>query len=646
MSRKKKKPTQRRKNLTDATYDQLQKISDLIESGDFDQAHDLLEPLEKKFPANDEIWEERAHFYWAIGDINEAWWSSYRALQLDPYNMQVLTNLMYLSAEAHLSWATLYYFERYEENSVFPPPQLVRLKESLEELTQDLYEKYPETRDKKLSDLALIDIGIHLTNLNKLDEAMKVSQRVLKIFPTLAHVRQSMSVLLMLQGKLDKAIDYTQESVSQYPNDTIAPYLLSQFHYLIGNSETAQELCLEIMSDPPVDVAEYSQRFQLLAILDQADDILKTYELFLRDHKQGDLTPDTLHFVATAMALKGEIKKAKALWTEIKPNSSLIVSQNLEDIDLPISQQNGIAYFELEFLVPPIWIDLVSQPAKNNAQMKRRIDKLFKDAPWFENLIRFLFLRGDSESREFALFICGHHPLPILHDFAIGTKGTDAHRLRALFLLMRHEMISQDSLPEILMNGEWQIPELFKYKITYESTPDDLPKHIQRKIERCHELVSARDWYAALDLIEDTRELVPDSRALMNFEITVLKAIDEKDEAELLLEELIEKHPNYLFARMDKARSLIEQKKYDEVGQWIEPIESRSEFHYSELRAYAITKIEWFIAQKENDMALDWLHQLEAIFPESADDFQTYHRRLSVNRLLSSVPLFGRFFNR
>jgi predicted Zn-dependent protease len=637
----KKSILKRRKNLSDEVYEKLQEISDLIDQGDFDSAYDLLAPLERKYPVNDEIWEERTHFYTSLGDISEAWWSAYRTLQLNRDNMQVLTSIVYLSTELQMTWAIQYYIELYRENSVFLPPQFTRLNESLDELAQEIHQTNPETKGRKLADLALIDISRQLMVHSQLDEAIKVCRRAIKIFPDSQHVNQTMSILLMSLGELQKAIDHVQKAIVQFPEDSTFPHLLSQFYYLKGDIEAAEKVYQDLLSSPPSNIAEYPQRIQLLAALDKADDILSIYQTYLVDNPDQELPLEISHYVATAMALTGDTKNAKNIWKETQDSAPSIASENLQDLDLPPSRQNGVAYFDIGFIIPSPWIELLSQPTKSDAQIKRRIDKLFKSAPWFENLIHILLQRGDAESRRFAFFICTYHPVPLLHEFVTGTKGSDVQRLTALAILIKQDMVSVDDLPEIMMDGKSLVPDLFKYKITYEPIYEELSKYDQRMIRKCHELLVEEYWGEALDLIFDTLELLPDNRVLFNYRVMALMGMGDKVAADEVLEEMVEKFPDYHFTRMDKARRLIQEKQYDEAQQWIKLVEAQTEFHFSELKVYAIAKIEWFIAHKENDTARNWLHQLEAVFPELVDDLQMYHKKLE--NPFASIPLLNRF---
>ena len=644
MAKKKNKSgSSGKKYLSDKAYDTLQEISDLLEKDNFDTAYALLEPLLHKYPTNNEVWEERAHFYMVVGDVSEAWWSAYRALQYNRSNMQVLTNIIYLSADFYLQWATQYYIELYAENAVFLPPQFIRMKEGFDKLNEDFYEKNPDARGKKLADLALIDIARQLTSCAQIDEAMTVCRRAQKLFPNSPQVRQIMSILLMSQGKLDKAIDYLEETAPQFPDDIITLHLLSQFYHLYGNVASSEKIYQDLKLSQPKDVPEYVQRIQLLAVLHKLDDMLAIYQAYLAEYPDINIPNGILHFVATATALSGDIQKAKKMWKEMQDIG--IATENLRDLDLHPSQQKGITYFELSFIMPPIWLEILSQSAKSSAQIKQRIDKIIKQSPYFEHLISILLQWGDAESREFATYISTYYPLPMVRDFALGTKGSDLQRLSALSSLIKQGSVSVDDLPEIMINGQLQQPELFKFKINYESTPEDLPKHIQRKIETCFNLLSDGDWDDAYDLIVELRETMPDNRTLMNFEVMALKGLEEYDEADEVLDEMVEKFPDYHFTRMDKARRLIKDKQYDEAQKWIEPVETRKEFHHSELRSYAITKIEWFMAHNEMDAARNWLHQLEALFPEFSDSLTTYHSKLSINSLLS-IPIVKRLFGR
>jgi hypothetical protein len=79
---------------------------------------------------------------------------------------------------------------------------------------------------------------------------------------------------------------------------------------------------------------------------------------------------------------------------------------------------------------------------------------------------------------------------------------------------------------------------------------------------------------------------------------------------------LVEKYPDYLFARCAMARLCAGDKQIDQAQEWLKPIMSRQQFHVSEFTAFAIAQIEVLEASGQHDGARQWLQMWEQADPD------------------------------
>lgn len=618
MARQKNRLRKTKKNFDTDAYDKLEKISKLVNRSVFEEADELLLELESDYPRNDEVLESRGDYFAHLGLVNGAWWYMYQAFNINSDNMSALSRLILLCSDLSLPLATLFYIERYEDLSVIMPPSLLRLRYETREIADKLVVDEP-TLVGNIRDQALLDLAQQLLNVGQIEEADKICRRALKKFPNIVSSHHIAAHILVQKGKLPAAIKQTQQVIKSFPNDRTARYMLFKMYYLIGDIASAEQLSIELLGsgiDTPKDIAN---RIEMLAVLNKPQEILDLFESLAKPADGVDIQIDVAHYVATSFALVGNIEQAQRLWRSIEHVAPDIVNENLLDITAVINVKNGFAYFDMPFWIPHAWVDEVSTPASSTAHHKRRVQKLFKQASWLEHLVTVLFERGNEEGREFALHLCQSNPLPILESFVTGTKGSDGHRLHALKIMIDNEMITRDNLPDIWLGGTWQQPELFKYEITYDANPANTSRQVWQMIERIHALLVEEDWDTALNLIEKAREIDPDERTLMNYQKTALDEMELYEEADQILDELLEKHPDYLFAHIDKARQLIDDEELDEAYTYLSRFQSQPKFHVSEVKAYGVVTLKWLMAKDKLEKALNWSYQLEVIVPDLAD---------------------------
>jgi tetratricopeptide (TPR) repeat protein len=636
MARKKK--STRSKRLDSNAYDKLDEISKLITRNNFDDADDLLDELETQYARNDAILESRGDFYMAIGDLSEAWWHMYQAVELNSDNMSALSNLIFLSSRLGLLYATVVYIEKYKENSVIMPPALVRQYDEFKKIIADIQGDNPERQGKSINDLMLLDLTSQLTQIHQIDEAEKICRRALKKLPDLVHVHHLWSTILSQKGQLLKAIDHLEKVQPQFPDDQITKIALCDMYFFKGEVEVAEKLCQEILKEPTTTSYETQLRIEMLAVLNKPQDIVDIFEANADPTGKTDIDVNTLHLVATSFALLGDVEQARTLWKNIVEAAPMIVEDNLDDLTKPAYMQNGIAYFEMPFWIPSAWIDMLSVPAKNIAQNKVRIQKLFKKSPWLEHLVKVLFERGNQEGREFALHLCQSNPLPILEPFVTGKAGTDHDRLTGLKIMLDNDMMTRENLPDMWMDGEWEQPELFKYNTTYDAVESYDNKDVQQLIQEIHDVIRAGDFETALDMLDEAGDIDPDNRTLLNYELVAYNQLGMEDYALDVLDEMVDKHPDYYFTRIEQARALIKQDKLDEAKDYLTFEKDYDEpVHISELRVYVVASIEWLIAKKMYHKALTWLNQIQVIAPELHGKLNQYYMQILTDRTMSTL---------
>jgi predicted Zn-dependent protease len=126
------------------------------------------------------------------------------------------------------------------------------------------------------------------------------------------------------------------------------------------------------------------------------------------------------------------------------------------------------------------------------------------------------------------------------------------------------------------------------------------------------------DFVKAETLAREVVALAPDDPSPQNHLIAALQGQNRDQEAQVLIRQLAERHPDYLFGRVAMARLCVQEGNLDEANRWLEPLLSRERFHFSEFGALCVAQIELMIAEQKFDGARSWLQIWEQVVPKDA----------------------------
>jgi tetratricopeptide (TPR) repeat protein len=283
----------------------------------------------------------------------------------------------------------------------------------------------------------------------------------------------------------------------------------------------------------------------------------------------------------------------------------------------------------LQHWVSPRWLEelvrIADKRGQSNAALKQALDKLLQANPGLETVLSILFERGDAEGRRFALQIAGAAQLPLLCDFARGENGTDQERAQAAQTAAQIGLLPRGKPVSMLVKGKRDEMLLFGYEITGEVVPNKLSSQAKKAMQATADAINQADFARAERLAHEALALAPDDPTLHNHLIAALQGQDRDQEAQVLIRQLAERFPDYLFGRVSMARLCAREGKTDEANRWLEPLLSREQFHYSEFAALCVAQIELMIAERKFDGAQSWLRIWEQVIPD--DPRQDVFRR-------------------
>jgi tetratricopeptide (TPR) repeat protein len=175
-----------------------------------------------------------------------------------------------------------------------------------------------------------------------------------------------------------------------------------------------------------------------------------------------------------------------------------------------------------------------------------------------------------------------------------------------------------------------RIVRLHSYTITEEALKDDRDESgdsAARKFlyESCEDLFHQvhEDPAGAIPQLEKLLERFPECGTLMNWLATAYGHTHQQEKAEQISERNFQLHPDYLFARVNRAALLLEQSKTDEAAEVMENkwdlkqlYPSRDVFHMSEFLALSHVAVMYHTQIGQLEMACSITESMEEIDPD------------------------------
>jgi len=195
-----------------------------------------------------------------------------------------------------------------------------------------------------------------------------------------------------------------------------------------------------------------------------------------------------------------------------------------------------------------------------------------------------------------------------------------------------------------------QAPEavrLISYEIIYEPLPDTaydrLPESVKNQLDRLYADLSAPRPGDRLVQLLALIEQYPDVPQIYNYLYAAYKKLNDRRNARRVLEETLERFPDYLFGRIAYADECLQQGETEKVPeifgncfelQLLYP--ERRRFHISEVLGFYATMARYFCDRGEPDVAERYYELMHKLDPEDPRT-QLVERFLSISRVSSSL---------
>ncbi|MBE9077202.1 tetratricopeptide repeat protein [Romeria aff. gracilis LEGE 07310] len=634
MVKRKKKPANLRtwgfgtKNLES----ELRRVEAYLAKENWIDALEVLQTLVEQQPQHKKIWGYMAEASFEIGNMqlyqkaceglcraapNDA--SS--AFQLGSAYLHNLHPLLALEA-----------FER--AVAIAPDHELAaKAKETLEQLTPQLtgvLEEMGLTQANGKEIAILHERGQAYLEQGDYAAAREAENQVLALHPDFLSAHNNLSLISWLEGDAEDAIAIAQHVLERDPDNIHALSNLVHYRVVVGQAEAAQPYGERLKASQADAWDGWTKKLEGLSYLADDAGVVEVFEQAVAagvaDSPAGAMF---YHLAAVGLARTGDRVAAIAQWgkaLELQPSLDL-AADNLRDIRKPASQRHGAWPYSWEYWLPPkASADLMeslktAKPLTTVDQIVPKIRAFLSRHPELLTLFPRILERGGPAGQQFvfgnAAQIRSPELLEMVKDFALSQSGTDQMRYQAAMLAVEVGLLAKDKV-RLWMGGEWRELMLLAYEfhgeLMYEHS-----KQVEKLLAQGTPLLRQRtksQAEAAEALFMEALKLEPDAPDLKNNLAMAYLIQGREADSQALIDEVIERYPDYLFARAARAEALIDAGELDAAEALLKPFLKRDRFHFMEFSAFSEAYITLLLAQKQRDGARSWLQMWQQALPD------------------------------
>jgi Flp pilus assembly protein TadD len=478
----------------------------------------------------------------------------------------------------------------------------------------------------------------------------RTAQSILRQRPHFAPALNNLSLAYWVEGQLDRAIESAKQVLSFAPDNIHALSNLIHFLCLAGRTEEARAYGDRLQASVAPAADKRLKQVEAFSFLGDDETVLALFDQAAgTDEREGTFaSPVLYHLAAVAAARLGRETEAHRSWRRaLKIQRGFdLARENLDDLKRPVGERHGPWPFPLtSWLSPRAIADLRSSAqsaGKSERASQAALRRILTKHPEVASTLPALLERGDPYGRELAVMLARAAQTPALLEalrtFALDTHGPDQMRIEAAQFLRE-----QGALPggetRLYVKGEWQTLMLLGFEIGDESEEQEsYPPRVEKLAERATLALQDNDGQQAEALLNEALAIVPDSPGLLNNLAVAYQLQGRAEEAEQMVCQLHERHPDYLFARVSVAQMAIRDGDLERARELLHPLMQRQKFHFSEFDNLCAALIDLYLAEDKPEGAQSWFRMWESADPENPR-LLPYKARVSrLGRLLGRRP--------
>ncbi|MEO0560817.1 MAG: tetratricopeptide repeat protein [Chloroflexota bacterium] len=604
-------PTQRQS-------EQLDRIDDMRDAGEFDRAYDEIVAFTGKHSQIVEGWALRFEIASFLGEHFSGWEAAQQVYRLVPDAEASLYNYIYALMQMMMPFTAAHYATRYLEK--YPKGnQAETVEEMLDVATAtiaDIINNDPSLTDATEESLLALDRGQTLAIHGEYAEAHKSLKKAARLLPNSPTPQNAIVNTYVQMGDYKKALRAAEYGVKQFPNNAETCSLVARMLLRMGRQEAAEPHIERLLEIPRENPMIYLNVAKALAFIPDGDGLITLYEEFEKAHNDSDMFetigPSLMVLAGTAHYEQGRTDDADDLWEialDLDEDNDM-ADTNLYALDAEPGSHVGPAYIPADVLIPQGWLATLEKATRNKTgtMLEYAIGRVVKKTEGMLATFALCLRLGDGDAIYHALHMAKYFPLTTLVDFALGARGTDYHRIKAARLATRHGLLAPDMPITMLIDGEPTEITIIDLDVTHEQIEDSLHSEaLQEVIERVHGRLLSEAFEAAITDVEEALVMFPGNKTLMNYKYAALMNLGQREEAAAMGDEMMRLHPDYLFSKVSQFNGLMDNEQYDEAADLLGTVEVNETIHASEFAAIASMQITLADATDKPAVAKQWV---------------------------------------
>lgn len=644
------------KGIPPPLYDGLGKAYRLDRQRKWDQARDLLQDLDRRYPNRAEVLAGLLNVYYELGDVTSYQFACQRLVSLrpdDPDLRLMLAGSCMENVRPALAIRNFRCFlERWPDDVRAPD-----VRKTVAGLEAEMEETLPDlglNSEDGLQLPALHEEVLCCLQQRQFGRARQLAEQLLKRHPEFTPAINNLGEAHFREGRIADAVAAARRVLQRNPDNFHALGNLARYLCASGRADEARPWTERLQSVESTDSDLWIKKAETFSFLGDDQAVLEAFQASQRNPTRETDSRQALmcHLAAVAAMRLGRENDARNLWKRaLKLDPGLEVAKaNLEDSNEPVGQRHASWPYDLDHWLPQALVRKLplrlkrARHRRSEKALTRETRRYLQEHPQVAATLPMLLDRGDPDGREFAfrVAVLAETPesLEALRDFALGQRGPDRLREEAAENLRRAGILPAGPV-RMWIKGQWQEVLVFGFEVYEEPNRVHRP-HVEDLAREAMTALRNGDAQETERLIKQALEIEPDAPDLLNNLATAYRLQGRHDDWKHLVHQIHQRDPDYFFGRLNMALERLDENDLEEARKMLIPLLSRQRLHLTEFTSLAQIEIELCRAEGHKDAARSWLQMWEDVDPDNPN-LQHCQRRLGSPGLREAISkLAGR----
>ncbi|MBN2116520.1 MAG: tetratricopeptide repeat protein [Anaerolineales bacterium] len=637
-------------NLPRKLRDGLAEAESLLAKNEPQDALNLLQELDRKFPRQPDVLGYMANACLDLGDQHGYLHAIYQLHNLTPNRPDIKLGL----AGAYLATGRIALALRTFRQFLKQWPHDERatdVQKTIPQLEQGLTEMLGQMDFFLESGLDFVckheELQV-LMELGNYERGKQLAKSLLEQQPNFVPVLNNLSQVYWLEGNLARATELSQQVLDIQPDNVHALSNLTRFLFMQGKQEEAIGLAHRLETSQAEAADLWVKKAEALSFIGDEDGVLALLDDAKQAGELDQLSESVWHWCAAAEYRKGNESKARKYWQkclQLAPHF-LQAKDNLEELKKPRHERNCPQAFSLDAWLSRNTISSLTSTVERASRQKSdttfqdKIRAYFEDHPEILHFVPAALASGDTVSRDLALKLAdmSAHPSLLAHlkEFALGQEGSDDLRLEASQILSKHGVFESGVSVTLWLGGEWKPIMMLGFQIYYDSPEKPtLKPAAQRLMEKAIYALREEKGAEGETLLRKALEIQKDEPGLLNNLAVALSMQGKHDEAEAIADEIPVRFPDYFFGQVIAVRRAIQADDLEKAKTILDKMMKKRELHVTEFGALCGCQIDFMIADDKPEGALSWFDMWKQGYPDDPA-LKNYEEQMSIADLLTT----------